>query len=492
MPPGTASTRLVRSRLNSSVIQLRPYQVEFVDKIRDSFRRHRRVLAVAPTGSGKTVCFAFVTSGAVAKGNRVMIVAHRVEIVDQISSALSAMGVRHGRIQTGHSITDDPVQVAMVVTLGKRLDKIKKPRLLVIDECHHSAAGSWAKVSEEWSDAKILGVTATPIRLDGRPLGRHFDDLVVGPTVAGLINDRFLAPYTYLAPPQEIDLSAIKIRNGDYAVDELADAMNTATITGDAIEHGRRYLNGAPAIVFCVTIGHADAVARQFRDAGFRAASVDGTMDKITRKDRITAIGDGRLKILTSCALISEGTDIPAVAGAILLRPTQSLGLHLQQVGRCLRPKPDGSGAVILDHVGNVLRHGLPDAPRNWSLTKKQRAVTPGLLTCKVCYRVFMPKPLWKSQEVCNEGCPADCILLSAQKEEASGGRGAPEQVSGELVAITTRPTWANGRDIVSAPLRSVLDYADTPEKLGEIARARGYHHGWIKHIMRERDARDQ
>jgi superfamily II DNA or RNA helicase len=167
---------------------LRDYQAEGVAAIRQAFKRCRRVLFVLPTGGGKTVCFAYITLHAAAKGNRVIVAAHRQEIVHQISAALFAMGVAHGRIHQGHTTTDDLVQVAMVQTLARRLDNALEPRLLVIDEAHHAVAGTWSKVSAAWPSAKVLGVTATPERLDGVGLRDAFDDIVVGPDVRELID----------------------------------------------------------------------------------------------------------------------------------------------------------------------------------------------------------------------------------------------------------------------------------------------------------------
>lgn len=458
-----------------------------MQRIRSSFRHNRRVLAVAPTGAGKTVVFSYITTNAVAKNKRVIIAAHRVEIVQQISDALTSMGVRHGRIQTGHTMTDDPVQIAMIITLGKRLHKLPAVDLLVFDECHHAVSQSYQSAMAAWPSARILGVTATPERLDGKGLGDCFDDMVVGPAMAELIEAGFLAPYTYLAPPETLDLAGVKKRNGDFAIDELADVMKKSVIVGDAIGHYRKHLNGRPAIAFCVNVDTAEQTAAQFRAAGFRAASVDGTMNHTTRRDTITAIGDGRLNVLTSCQLISEGTDIPVVAGAILLRPTLSLGMYLQQVGRCLRPKPDGGNALILDHVGNVHRHGLPDATRAWTLDGKTKKEG-GIATCKECFRVFDTRPGWKAEEECESGMPEDCILRDDPASEST-----PTQlqvVEGELIQFTTKPDWANGLDIANArgpDFGEMLDLADTEAKLRQIAKARGYKSGWVRHVMSKR-----
>lgn len=473
-------------------VQLRPYQDDLVGAIRAGFARHRRVLAVAPTGAGKTVTFAYITNGAAAKGNPVIIVAHRAEIVAQISGALDAMGVRHGRIQPGHTMTNDIVQVAMIQTLARRLDRVPAPALLVIDECHHAVAGTWSRVTNAWPSTKILGVTATPARLDGRGLGNSFDTMVIGPLVRDLIEAGFLAKFTYLAPPQQVDLSSIKTEMGDYALSQLADAMDKSTITGDAMAHYRDHLGGRPAVAFCVTVAHAEHVAAQFVEAGYRAASVDGTMSREERLDRIQGIGNGRYQVLTSCELISEGVDVPVVSGAILLRPTKSLGMYLQQVGRVLRPKPDGSAAVILDHVGNVHRHGMPDAEREWTLDTKKRDPCP-VAQCDVCFRVYASgQPNWRAGQECGgvghdpcEEYPEGCVLI-VLGHEAPAPRDV-EHVDGQLEIITSTPAWAGGADISRGPLAPILAKAQTMEQLQAIAKVRGYHHRWISHILTAR-----
>ena len=473
-------------------VDLRDYQIDLVDRIRAAFATKRRVLAVAPTGAGKTVLFAHITSNAIAKGKRAYIVAHRAEIVEQISGALDRLGVRHGRIQPGHRQTDDLCQVAMVQTLARRLDRLPAPDLLTIDEAHHGIAGTWSAVSGAYLRARILGVTATPQRLDGRGLGDAFDVMVVGPTARYLIDRGFLAQYQYLAPPTDVDTSAIKSRLGDYSVEELAALMDKKVLTGSAIEHYRQHLNGRPAIAFCVTVAHAEHVADEFRQAGYRAASVDGTMDKTERRRRIAAIGDGELQVLTSCELISEGVDVPVVAGAILLRPTQSLGMHLQQVGRCLRPKPDGSAAVILDHAGNVRRHGLPDKIHAWSLdSKKKKPAADPVRTCEVCYRVFAVEPGWRAKAECGEGGerPVGCVLNIPEPVETA----LPEQVEGTLVPVVGTPDgpdWADGIDLATAKERDwyrLMELADTEPKLRQVAKARGYHWRWAIRRMEER-----
>jgi DNA repair protein RadD len=479
----SAAAALARS------LVLRTYQVEAVAAIRAAFTHYRRVLFVLPTGGGKTVIFAYITEHAAAKGNSIIVVAHRQEIVDQISAALTAMGVPHGRIQPGYAATDDLVQVAMVQSIARRLETIQAPALVVIDESHHSVAGTWAKVTSTWPSARILGATATPERLDGIGLRDAFDTMVLGPDVRELITAGYLAPFRYLAPTVGIDLSQVRSIGGDYNAGDLEDALDQDSITGNVVEHFQQHLAGRTAIAFCVTIGHAEHVAQRFRDAGISAASIDGTMSSEQRHNLVDKLRTGQLRVLTSCEIISEGFDAPAVGGCILLRPTQSFALYRQQVGRCLRPKTDGSVAIILDHVGNVLRHGLPDAPHQWSLDSKKRTqadrqkAAVGCRVCPTCSEVF-------ATGAGHAACPLPddpaCLFRPRILPEREG-------VLQEFTAGHS-PPWACGIDIKHAAgwrWYQLMQHAGAdPMRLRQIAEVRGYRRGWIRHALQE--ARDK
>ena len=264
--------------------------------------------------------------------------------------------------------------------------------------------------------------------------------------MADLIRDGVPAGYDFFAPPTKMDLSGIKTKMGDFAIDELAALVDKQAITGDAVEHYRTHLQGRPAIAFCITVQHSQHVAEQFRAAGFRATSVDGSMTKAERKERIEGIGDGTYQVLTSCELISEGVDVPVVSGAILLRPTKSLGMYLQQVGRVLRPKPDGNRAVILDHVANVRIHGMPCTPHEWKLENDKAKGCAPMAVCEECYRAFAVTPGWKEER---KPCgPPDCLFA---KPAVGGGREIPvdggprvgndqASVRGSASCVDTRP----------------------------------------------------
>jgi superfamily II DNA or RNA helicase len=360
---------------------LRDYQIRTLEKAREAFvAGHKSVLMVSPTGSGKTVMFNHMVSRSYEKGKRVLILAHRSELVDQTAESLSEYGVPHGVISPRIRRTAHRVQAARVQTIINRLDTFDKPfDFIVVDEAHHMVKGSmWAKVINWFPSARILGATATPERLDGKGLGDYFTSLVEGPTARELIAQGYLSkPIAYGPPAGSLDLSDVHMRGGDYALGELADAMRKRVLTGDVIEHYRLLCDRQPAIGFTVDIADAHRRAEEFKQHGYQAAALSGKTKTQERKEMIRDLGNGALDVLFSCGVVSEGTDIPVVAAAILLRPTESLALAIQQMGRAMRPFPGKTHATILDHAGNVEVHGLPhllpNADHPWSLECRPR-----------------------------------------------------------------------------------------------------------------------
>jgi DNA repair protein RadD len=464
------------------MLKLRNYQERAVQDIRQSFiQGNRAPLLVLPTGGGKTVVFSYIAATTAARAKRVLILVHRVELLRQTSAALTKAGVRHGLINPNY--TPDlfaPVQVASVQTLIRRLHQVKDPDLIVVDEAHHAVAGTWRKIIEAYPNARVLGVTATPCRADGSGLGKvsggMFDDLILGPQVNELIGMGFLVKPVIYAPAQRLDLSGLRTKMGDYDNQQLEEFMDKPTITGDAVAHYQKLCPGTPAVAFCVSVRHAQHVAEEFRAAGYRAYHADGSLDDDVRRRILGGLGNGTVDVVTSCDLISEGTDIPAIGAAILLRPTQSLGLYLQQVGRALRPCAGKDRAIILDHVGNVLTHGLPDEVREWTLegerkkkkgAKEQEKTIP-VKQCERCYAIHEPAPM--------------CPVCGFEYVVAAKG---PQQVDGELAEITPERAAAIRRQKVVEVAK-----ARTLEELEAIAKSRGYKLGWAKHIWNSRQAK--
>lgn len=471
------------------MIELRTYQDTCVAGLRDSFRAgFHSPLLVSPTGSGKTVMFSYLSARLREAGQRVIILAHRDELLDQISRTLSAFDVPHGVISAGAPYDKrQVVHVASVFTLARRIERVEVPDYVICDEAHHgTAASTWGKLIAYWRERnpklRLIGVTATPERLSGEGLGETFDTMVLGPTTRELIDQGALAEYRMFAPAHAVDLSGIGLQGGDYKRGAAAAVMDKPTIVGDTITEYRRLLDGAPTVSFEVSVENAQHMAEQFRAAGYRAVCLDGKMDKGLRRDIVRDFGRGAINIITSCDLISEGFDMPGIVGAILRRPTWSLAMYLQQVGRALRTAPGKDAAFVLDQVGNSSRHGMPDDPREWSLLGRKRskkdADNPAARTCE-------------TREV-NGRRIVGCLATSPAAASRCRECGEPfatkprtiDQVDGTLSEV----------EIEKARRKADVDRAAarTLEDLIQLGTARGYSNpqGWARHVFHARQAR--
>lgn len=378
----------------------RPYQIEYIQAAADYFKQGvNAVLLCAPTGSGKTVMYSIIALKAALKGKKVLILEHRQELIYQTSEKLHAFGVAHGFITPQFTENKSNIKIGSVYTVHRRLQKMDTPDLIIIDEAHHSVANTWGDIIRAFPKAYLIGVTATACRTDGKGLGvksgGFYKKLVNLYDTKYMIKNGFLSPYKYYCPDIGFSSNGIKTIAGDFDKAEQEKRLNKTTITGCVITHYKNITNGLPAIAFCSNVKHAEDVARQFCDAGIPAESIDGTLSKDERKRKISDLANGKIKVLTSCDIISEGTDIPVVAVAIMLRLTKSFALYRQWCGRVLRPYPGKEFAVILDHVGNLFRHGMPDAEYEWSLdgeTKKKKSKTEKneFRVCKFCYVPFI------------------------------------------------------------------------------------------------------
>lgn len=404
------------------------------------FRLYQAVLAVLPTGGGKTVLFTHMVGGAAKWGNRGMIMVHRQELLEQTSRTLFEQGIDHGLIASGYPRTPGAlVQVAMQGTLSSAISRgkfIEPPKLFVIDECHHANAETWANCIQ-WakrSGAKILGVTATPQRTDGRGLGEYFDVMVEGPSTKWLMTNvnpdtglTYLSEPRLIVPPQLADLSKLHVSRGDYSIEEQLAALDNAQVIGDIIKYYRQFGEGMPAVYFCPSVAYSEHLAEEFTVAGIPAASLDGKLDRDERARRVKMLDTGEILVLTNYNIVSEGFDLPKVGVCGMVRKSISLSLVLQMMGRVLRPYPGKSHSVIIDHVGN-LEHGPPQRERVWSLegeekkTKRKRDSSEQMQVCPQCY-AMPPEPV--------EICPV-CGFIYPKKEARQ-----VEQVDGELQAIT-------------------------------------------------------
>lgn len=457
---------------------LRNYQAEGVEQIRSEYRKGAKsVMYVAPCGSGKTVIFSYIAHSAVRRGKKILILTHRRELILQTSRKLDESGVPHGIIAPGFPATSHHVQVGSVQTVVRRLDGMTDLDLIVADECHHSVAATWRKTIEHFPNCLGLGVTASPLRLDGAGLGEKvgglYDAMVVGPTVKELTREGWLSPAEVYSPPSDVDTGKLHVLGGDFKKDEMEAEMDRPVITGSAVAHYSKICPNAPAIVFCVSVQHAKNVAQEFMAAGFAAASIDGTMREQDRDIAMDGLRSGALKIITACEIISEGVDVPIVTAGIMLRPTMSLAMHIQQTGRILRPCSGKSKAIILDHVGNCMRHGLPDEEREWDINatkedrRKKAQDAMAVRQCPKCYRVHPPCPV----------CPGCGYEYPAKPRVV-------DQVEGDLKMLTPEEFAARR---IKMKARQAQGQCRELKALLELARQRGYSPMWAQHIWRGR-----
>jgi DNA repair protein RadD len=380
-------------------MKLRDYQADLKKKIQTSWDTHRNTLAVMATGGGKSVVIGSVVQD---EPQHSVTIAHRQELVTQLSGHLARSGARHRviapkpvvrrcmeehRRDHGRSFIDVSARAAVagVDTLvsDKRVRELRpwldQVRLWVIDEAAHVlAANKWGKAVSLFPNARGLGVTATPTRTDGSGLGAHasgvFHDMVIGPDTARLIREGHLTDYEILLPETDLDVTSVRTTaTGDFSPTGLRSAVRESHLVGDVVATYLQYARGKRTVVFATDVETAEDMASRFRECGVPAEAVTGKTQDAERARRVQSFRDGALHVLVSVDIFDEGFDLPAIEVVQMARPTWSLSKYLQQIGRGLRTMPGKHKALVIDHVSNVRRHGLPDAPRVWTLSDRER-----------------------------------------------------------------------------------------------------------------------
>lgn len=380
-------------------MQLRPYQEDMIARTRDALRTYRTALLQGPTGCGKTAITVYMMSRAAERGISSMFIVHQNELLRQTSRALWQQKLEHGMIASGKRVSKMSAQVASVQTLVRRLDDYAPPGLIIVDEAHRSAADTYRKVLKAYPGAKVIGLTATPERTDGKGLGDIYQTLIQGPSIVQLIQAGYLCDYEIFAPPSSVDMSGVRTKMGDYDRAEVAERMDKPTITGDAVAHYIRHAMGKRCVVMAVTIAHGNHIADQYNASGVPAAMIEGGMTDSERETTLQRFAAGEILVLVNVQLMIEGVDIPSIQAVQWLRPTASLIIWMQGNGRGLRPAPGKDKLIIFDHVGNVHKHGLPDDDREWTLEgqkpkgKRKTDDEPDVHVqqCQKCYHVFRP-----------------------------------------------------------------------------------------------------
>ncbi len=407
-----------------TALSLRPYQTQLLNDLRMTARRGiKKVLLQLIMGGGKTVTIAALILAAVTKGARILYIAHREELIHQPSRKLDALGVDHGIVMANHPRwrPHAPVQVASRDTLVRRINKptfnIGEFQIVIIDEAHHAMADTYGKIIARWPDAWLIGMTATPLRLDGKGLADLFEEMVCGPQPRELIDLGYLVStsgFAYELP----DLRGVKKARGDYNQSQLENAMRQVVLGGSIIRDYIAHANGKRALCFAVSVEHSMAIVEQANAAGVQAEHVDANTPDVTR-DAILGpngrLSTGETLIVSNVGIATEGTDIPAIEVGILARPTASESLAMQMMGRVMRPYcfdcRDAPGphcreihrikerALIHDHAGVIMKsngemhHGLPDDDRFYTLDATQPAIDIGEKKMKICPKCHATVP---------------------------------------------------------------------------------------------------
>ncbi|AWM87344.1 DEAD/DEAH box helicase [Microvirga sp. 17 mud 1-3] len=450
-------------------IQLRDYQDDMMARARAAMRRCRRVLLQAPTGAGKTALATFMAGGTAQRGRIVYFICHRAELVAQTSATFKRFGLPHSFIAAGLPYdARQLVQVCSIDTLKVRAHMLPEPSLAIWDECHHIAAAGWLAVMNGWTRAYHVGLSATPTRTDGAGLDGMFDDLVLGPAVAWLIEHGHLAPYQAFIPHGGMDVGGVHTRMGDFVAKEIEARVDRPKLVGDIITHWRKHANGLCTVGFAPSLDFSMYMVGEFNAAGITAAHLDGNTHKAERRQIIQAYADGRIQVLWNRFLFGEGFDLAAIAqrdvtidAVIDCAPTQALGLAMQRWGRALRPAP-GKTAILLDHAGNMLRHGFPDDEREWSLQGREKSGRggdnegpPPPIICDGCFNAIRrPAP---------PTCPHCGKLLRKEAQQI-------EVAEGELVAAND-----NDKAAIRAQRKREQQEARTLGELVALGQRRGY-----------------
>lgn len=458
-------------------IALRGYQRDSIRQLDESFcRGQKSPLLCLPTGNGKTVIAAELIRRHVDAGGTALFLAPRRELIWQTTAKLTAIDVKHGVLLAGADHLRNlyaTVQVASIDTLRSRLRDRKlqllDPDLVIVDEAHLSVTKNQQKLLDRWPAARRIGLTATPTRKDGRALGTLYDTLIEPVTVAQLIAQGYLVPVRYFSIA-EPDLQHVRITASDYNTKDLDAAVNRPELVGDVVQTWLQRAAGRRTIVFASSIVHSVALCEEFLQAGVSAEHVDAATPQADREGSFDRFASGKTQVLTNCFLASYGFDLPTLSCVVIVRPTKSLMLYLQMVGRGLRTAPDKTDCLLLDHAGCVHRHGFAHDARAWTLDGKRSLADPDpnivhhemtelrQIDCPECAAVFAG----------TRTCPECGFYLAPRGRKV-------KTLDGDLVEIGV------GLD------RDEIDHMVFHSELRGFAQECGYKSGWAAYKYREK-----
>ncbi len=390
-------------------MQARIYQTVALDDIRKNFAKGiKKALLHMATGAGKTFIFCDILKGVHAKNKKAIMVAHGAALVEQASQRLFRENVPHGVMQANHWNNNPAalIQICSIDTLYRR--KIAPPAdILIIDEAHLAVSTSFKWLIDSYKNIYILGVTATPHVKKGL---RHIADTVIYPiTIKELIEQGWLVPPRYYAPTK-INLDKLKIRSGDYALDELSEEVSKAAVYGDIADHWKKHADNRPTVCFAVSIKHSIAIRDFLNAAGIPTEHMEANTSEPERKAILSRLESGQTKIVTNVGILCVGVDLPYLGAIIMARPTKSYCLYIQQLGRGTRPFPNKKDFIVLDHANNVMEHGFIEHERRCLLDGwAKEKLTLQTYTCEQCYAVN-PRPFCESCQISLRGQSRDGV----------------------------------------------------------------------------------
>lgn len=404
------------------MITLRDYQTQAIDVIRALILSGvLRIIVLSPTGSGKTIIAVFVIKNALERGKKILFVAHRVELINQTVTKLIEAGIPEdqiGVIRSSDKRTrpNAPVQVASIDSLKA----LPRADIVIIDEAHRSAAASYAKLFADYPEAIILGLTATPARLDGKPLDMY-QQIVRVATPRQLVEEGHIVAPLIFTVPEEL-LPQLGHHRKKWSQQDADAAVMKKKIIGGIVEHWKQRAEGRRTIGFASVIEHSQLLVSAFREAGIRAEHADGSMSETERKAIVRRLVCGETQVVWQCDLWTEGVDLPMVKCGIFARPTDSLVIYLQACGRLMRPF-NGEIPLILDHAGNAQKFGSPLEEREYSLKGKLKTGPSLAKTCPACFAII--DRIWPQ-------CPQCGHVFGGER----AGRQAPPEIQGNLVEM--------------------------------------------------------
>lgn len=450
--------------------QLRPYQEDLINKIIKSMKNKKRVIIVqSPPRTGKTVVMAEIARRTTLNKNNTLFIIHRKEILEQAVATFKKQNVDMNYFTGG-----------MVQTLSRHLDKLKTPKLIMIDEGHHALAKSYLKILEKYSHAYVLLFTATPWRLGKQQLDHIADDVIVGKSIKELISEKYLANFKYFSPPNGFNFDELKKSStGDYTAQSMANA-DTGTLYGDIVKQYLRLAKGKQAVAYSYSIESAKRIADVFNKKGITAYEVDSNTPTEKRDTIIRKFKAKELMILVNVNLFTEGIDLPDVDCVIMARPTTSLALFLQFSMRCLNPR-EGKTAIIIDHANNVKKFGLPDDERDWKKAiishsnKKSKLNTEtnsgvAIATCNHCFAVVLVS------QVINNICPICGQVMHIPKKK--------KVIDVDLVEAKKQ---AIRKAIMVKVANKKVDELKTMYEFASYAKIHGYKPGWAFYMAKKK-----